>query len=66
MDCYVANKEDLSPERARLYFEANHNKLNQDQNKYLITYIKGLIEGNNKEETLILLDAPGGTGKHLH
>ena len=49
MDCYVANKEDLSPERARLYFEANHNKLSQDQKK-AFDYIKRLIEGNNKEQ----------------
>ena len=31
MDCYVANEEGLLPERATLYFEANYNKLNQDQ-----------------------------------
>ena len=37
MDCYVANEDDLLPERAKLYLEANHNKLNQDQKRYLIT-----------------------------
>jgi hypothetical protein len=51
MDSYVATKEDLSPEKAKLYFEANH-KLNQDQ-KFVFDYIKGSIEGNNKEGKLI-------------
>ena len=37
MDYYVANEEDLSPERATLHFEANHNKLNRDQKRCLIT-----------------------------
>ena len=62
MDCYVANEEDLSPETATLYFEANHNKLNRDQKK-VFDYIKRLIEENNKEGKLIFLDAPGETGK---
>ena len=62
MDCYVANEEDLLPERATLYFEAIHNKLNQDQKK-VFDYIKRLIEGNKKEGKLVFLDAPGGTGK---
>ena len=51
-DCYVATEEDLSPEKAKIYFEANHNKLNQDQRK-VFDYIKGLIGGNNKEEKLM-------------
>ena len=62
MDCYVANEEDISPERATLYFETNHNKLNRDQRK-VFGYIKRLTEENNKEGKLIFLDAPGGTGK---
>ena len=61
MDCYVATEEDFSPEKAKLYFEANHNKLNRDQKK-VFDYIKRLIEENNKEVKLIFLDAPGGTG----
>ena len=63
MDCYVATEEDISSEKAKLYFEANHNKLNQDQ-KQVFGYIKGLIKGNNREG--IFFEYSRRNWKNLH
>jgi hypothetical protein len=62
MDHYVAEEEDLLPEKARAFFEANYPKLNTDQ-KRAFDFIRDLIEQDNRDGLLIFLDAPGGTGK---
>ena len=64
MDCYVATEEKFSPEKAKLYFEVNHNKLNQDQ-KQVFDYQR-IDRRKQQGREIIFLDAPGGTGKHLH
>ena len=43
VDKYIAEEEDFSPDKAKLYFEANFSKLNKDQRK-VFEYIKNLIE----------------------
>ena len=66
MDYYIANEEGLLPEKAKLYFEANYEKLNKDQ-RVVFDYMKELIEKKkNDDGKLIFLNAQGGTGKHLH
>ena len=62
VDKYISEGEDLSPDKAKLYFEANFSKLNKDQRK-VFEYIKNLIEQGNEDGKLIFLDEPGGTGK---
>ena len=65
MDHYIAEEDDLSPEKARAFFEANHPKLNKDQQK-VFSVIKNLIVSRKRKKKngkLIFLDAPGGTGK---
>ena len=62
VDKYISEEEDFSPDKAKLYFEANFSKLNKDQRK-AFEYIKNLIEQGNEDGKLIFLDAPGGTGK---
>ena len=62
MDAYVSKEDDLLPEVAKEFFEANHQKLNQNQN-YVFQRIKKLIEDKTNDGKLIFLDAPGGTGK---
>ena len=62
VDKYILEGEDLSPDKAKLYFEANFSKLNKDQRK-VFEYIKNLIEQGNEDGKLIFLDAPSGTGK---
>ena len=34
MDHYVANEDDFTPEKAKVLFDANHPKLNQDQKSF--------------------------------
>jgi len=55
-------EEDVLPEKAKMFFVANHPKLNEDQ-KFFFDFIKELILEMNREGKLVLLDAPGGTGK---
>ena len=46
MNCYVTTEEDFSPEKAELYFEANHNKLNQDQK---LIWLSHMIDGRKQQ-----------------
>ena len=62
MDRYISEEEDLLPERAKAFFEANYPKLNADQ-KVVFDFIRDLIKEDNRDGLLIFLDAPGGTGK---
>ena len=60
----VAEKNDLSVEKAKMFFETNYPLHNEDQQK-IFDYIKNLIVTSNRDGLLIFLDAPGGTGKTL-
>ena len=58
----IAEENDLSVERAKMFYEANCTLLNKDQQQ-VFNYIKDFIVTKNKDGLLIFLDAPGGTGK---
>ena len=58
----IVEENDLSVEKANMFYEANYPLLNKDQQD-VFNYIKDLIVGKNKDGLLIFLDAPGGTGK---
>ena len=58
----IAEENDLSVEKAKIFYEANYPLLNEDQ-QWVFNYIKNLIVSKNKDGLLIFLDAPGGTGK---
>ena len=58
----IAEENDLSVEKANMFYEANYPLLNKDQQD-VFNYIKDLIVGKNKDGLLVFLDAPGGTGK---
>ena len=58
----MEDEGELSPERARSYYEENFPKLNPDQ-LFVFNTLKQLILDDNKDGLLIFLDAPGGTGK---
>ena len=58
----IAEENDLSVEKANMFYEANYPLLNKDQQD-VFNYIKDLIVGKNKNWLMIFLDAPGGTGK---
>ena len=57
-DHCVANKENLSPDKARQYSEGNHVKLKKDKRR-VFDFIKNVIEQGGTNETLLFLDAPG-------
>ena len=59
---YVANEDDLNPEVAEEFFNANHKLLNTSQ-QIAFNRVKNLIETKNNDGRIIFLDAPGGTGK---
>ena len=61
-DQYTYDEDDLLPEQAKAFFEANYPKLNSDQ-KRVFERIKYLVENRGSDGKLIFLDAPGGTGK---
>ena len=61
-DQYTYDEDDLLPEQAKAFFEANYAKLNSDQ-KHVFERIKKLVENRSSDGKLIFLDAPGGTGK---
>ena len=61
-DQYTYDEDDLLPEQAKAFFEANYPKLNSDQ-KCVFERIKHLVENRSSDGKLIFLDAPGGTGK---
>ena len=58
----VAEENDLSVEKAKMFFETNYPLLNEDPQK-VFDYIKNLIVTSNRDGLSIFLDAPGGTGK---
>ena len=51
----VAEENDLSVEKAKMFFETNYSLLNEDQQKGFDT--------SNRDGLLIFLYAPGGAGK---
>ena len=57
-----SEENDLSVEKAKMFYEANYPLLNKDQQQ-VFNYIKVLIVTKNKDGLLIFLDAAGGTGK---
>ena len=61
-DEYVADDEEMTPQKAKIFFEANYPKLNAGQ-KEVFRYVTKLIAENNNDGMLMFLDAPGGTGK---
>ena len=62
---YVAEKNDLSVEEAKMVSEANYPLFNKDR-KHVLDDIKDLIVTSNRNGLLIFLASSGGTGKeHL-
>ena len=53
---------ELSPEKAKQFFQHNYSLLNEDQ-RHVFETIKSLITEKNDDGKLVFLDAPGGTGK---
>ena len=64
VDCDIAEENDLSVEKAKIFYKANYPLLNENQQE-VFNFIKNLILGKNKDGLLIFLDAPGGKEKHL-
>ena len=62
VDCDIAEENDLSVEKAKIFYKMNYPLLNENQQQ-VFNFIKNLIHGKNKDGLLIFLDAPGGTGK---
>ena len=58
----IAEENDLSVEKTKMFYEANCPLLNKDLQQ-VFNYIKDLIVTKNKDGLLIFDDAPGGTGK---
>ena len=59
---YVAEKNDLSVEEAKMVFEANYPLFDKDR-KHVLDDIKDLIVTSNRNGLLIFLASSGGTGK---
>ena len=62
VDCDIAEENDLSVEKAKIFYKMKYPLLNENQQQ-VFNFIKNLIHGKNKDGLLIFLDAPGGTGK---